>query len=287
MKRIVTICLIFAMILSLSSCCLQHEWEDADCITPKTCSKCGKTEGEPLGHSWEDATCTKPKKCKICGETDGEPLGHTPGDWEVIEEPAPGFTGVRIRHCTVCGQQVEREEMDALPIVGDGVFQLAPYWFYFMLSNNISDDLMIGEAYNPLNNAYGVVVGDEDKDVIFRIWFLSTDNPANFNSEAYYKEKDKENGGYNTIMISFNKHHSFDANEFVEALKAVVDVLAQDISESEKYDIIDRLVDIMSAEYERDSKTYQLSKDSVSKNGLCYRFGILITGESIVIQPEK
>jgi hypothetical protein len=32
----------------------EHSWVDADCTTPKTCSICGKTEGEALGHDYGD-----------------------------------------------------------------------------------------------------------------------------------------------------------------------------------------------------------------------------------------
>ena len=27
-----------------------HSWKDADCLNPKTCTVCGKTEGSALGH---------------------------------------------------------------------------------------------------------------------------------------------------------------------------------------------------------------------------------------------
>lgn len=30
-----------------------------------------------LGHEWQDATCTEPKTCSVCGSTEGEALGHT------------------------------------------------------------------------------------------------------------------------------------------------------------------------------------------------------------------
>lgn len=80
----------------------EHEWTEATCITPKTCSKCGKTVGTSLGHdykgmtcttdgkctrcgdiqkttghSWLDADCEKPKTCRICEKTEGKALGHT------------------------------------------------------------------------------------------------------------------------------------------------------------------------------------------------------------------
>ena len=74
-KKIIALMLIFA--LSLSACgeteCL-HEWVDATCEAPKTCSLCGITEGEPLSHSWTEATYESPKTCFSCGATEGDPL---------------------------------------------------------------------------------------------------------------------------------------------------------------------------------------------------------------------
>ena len=32
----------------------EHSWDDADCDTPKTCSKCGETEGAALGHDYTE-----------------------------------------------------------------------------------------------------------------------------------------------------------------------------------------------------------------------------------------
>ena len=41
-----------------------HIWKDADCITPKTCYSCGKTEGYANGHSYYEG------KCNTCGAKD-------------------------------------------------------------------------------------------------------------------------------------------------------------------------------------------------------------------------
>ncbi len=93
-----------------------HQWTDATCTAPKTCTLCGETEGEALGHTdadgdgncdrcgtalstecahnWTDATCTDPKTCTLCGATEGEALGH---DWR-------GATCTSAKICAVCGE---------------------------------------------------------------------------------------------------------------------------------------------------------------------------------------
>lgn len=97
-----------------------HEWVDADCDTPKTCSKCGATEGEALGHNWNAATCTTPKTCSKCKTTEGEALGHswnaatcttpkTCSKCRTTEGEAAGHNYVN-GACTVCGDIVTPTE---------------------------------------------------------------------------------------------------------------------------------------------------------------------------------
>lgn len=94
MKRwMVAVQLLLAVAL-LSGCGCSHEWTEADCVTPKTCTLCGETEGEALGHSWQGATCEAPKTCASCGMTEGEPLGH---NWQDATCEVP-------KTCTACGE---------------------------------------------------------------------------------------------------------------------------------------------------------------------------------------
>ncbi len=77
--KVLTVALATATLtLIFSSCGCKHEWIDATCTTPKTCSLCQEIEGEANGHNWLDATCTAAKSCKNCDTTEGEALGH---DW--------------------------------------------------------------------------------------------------------------------------------------------------------------------------------------------------------------
>jgi len=59
----------------------EHQWINADCDSPKTCSLCQATEGEALGHSTaaegdKAATCTDKAFCSVCQSEYGEALGH-------------------------------------------------------------------------------------------------------------------------------------------------------------------------------------------------------------------
>ena len=64
-----------------------HNWINATCTAPKTCS-CGAKEGAANGHTWQNATCSQPKTCTVCGTTSGLTTGHHFSDGK----------------CTLCGK---------------------------------------------------------------------------------------------------------------------------------------------------------------------------------------
>lgn len=73
---------------------LGHSWQEADCVTAKTCVRCDLKEGSLLGHSWKEATCTDAKTCTLCAVTEGNPLDHTwVGETTLYTAPS----------CAVCG----------------------------------------------------------------------------------------------------------------------------------------------------------------------------------------
>ncbi len=106
-KKLTVFLLIILSLLVLSGCACEHEWTEANCTTPKTCTKCEEVEGIPLGHSWMAATCSAPKTCENCGETSGEALPHTLAD-ATCEDP---------KTCTVCaateGEALGHQWVDA------------------------------------------------------------------------------------------------------------------------------------------------------------------------------
>ncbi|MBQ8818183.1 MAG: hypothetical protein IJZ83_06370 [Clostridia bacterium] len=68
MKKIFALMTLIAMSLTLLISCgtveetpaqteCTHEFKDATCTTPKTCSKCGETEGDVIAHTIENGAC--------------------------------------------------------------------------------------------------------------------------------------------------------------------------------------------------------------------------------------
>jgi hypothetical protein len=94
-KRMYLLLLTALVCLLLASCGCKHEWAEATCDVPKTCTLCGETEGEPLQHQWKDATCLEPKTCTLCNKTEGDPLGHA------FADSAPDCENPK--KCVACG----------------------------------------------------------------------------------------------------------------------------------------------------------------------------------------
>jgi hypothetical protein len=100
MKRLLSAVLVLLMLVSLCACAggnstqnttenqettapiCNHNYQNATCTTPKTCTLCGATEGTELGHNYEDKVCT------VCGAADPN-VPFTDNSWKAsIIRPA-------------------------------------------------------------------------------------------------------------------------------------------------------------------------------------------------------
>ena len=118
--RILTVLLCLTLILGLCGCSCRHEWVDATCTEPKTCAK--------------------------CGETQGEALGHTPGEWQQ-DEPDYVTSVIWLRqYCTVCGAEVDVDMKALSSYCQDGTLLLSPEEFAERLDN----------LFGTLTNRYGL-----------------------------------------------------------------------------------------------------------------------------------
>ena len=164
MKKAILLLLALCLCFSLCACCLQHEWLDATCTEPKTCAKCGKTEGEALGHTWLDASCTEPKTCSVCGATEGEALGHQLSE--------AGYLSPAV--CSVCGEAVG----DPKPA--------------FFTENGLS------VAGKPANLSVNGVVANREKDP------TQVELPATEIVFKSYTIEPSAREGYETIKLTFS-----------------------------------------------------------------------------------
>lgn len=195
-KRILLFVLTICCLLVLAGCGCEHDWVEANCVSPKTCSLCGETEGEALGHTWADATCTAPKTCTVCSVATGEALGHTWTDATCTdpktcsacgetEGEALGHTWVEAtteapKTCTVCG------ETEGERIITDARFTSAaaePYVGTWICEMTMSGDDMGLEGFPEFGCAITFNFGN---DGTIEIGYQISDIDAfNANMETY------------------------------------------------------------------------------------------------------
>lgn len=202
---------------------LGHDWTDATCTEPKTCVRCGKTQGEPLGHDnanasctdewtctrcgetfsalghdWKDASCTEPQTCSRCGETEGSPLGHTPAD--PVKENVKAATCVdagqfeEVIYCSVCKEELKRKTVteDALGhTVTSGVCARCGFEIYETISGR-GDDVLSD-----------ISVGDG----LYRV-HITNSGSRNFVVRVYDKDEDRD--------LAVNTIGNYDGYYFLE-----------------------------------------------------------------------
>lgn len=194
--------LVFCLILTLSGCnaisqaFCAHEFTEATCTESQTCTKCGKTEGDPLGHDWIDATCGEPKTCSVCGTTEGDALGH---DWiaATYEEP---------KTCARCGlTEGEPLELSITEKFPGGVSRVSGDAFTF---NQEEFEELFGDAlYYTDRGADILVIPDTsayDESAETKVYY-AVDKRANggteVESDARFGIQTDENGLVNSIAV--------------------------------------------------------------------------------------
>ena len=79
LKKALILVAVFALLGVLLASCDTihiHDYREATCTTPATCTQCGMTEGAPLGHISATPTCTEPAICSRCSMVIEDAIGH-------------------------------------------------------------------------------------------------------------------------------------------------------------------------------------------------------------------
>ena len=103
---------------------------------------CGHT------HEWVEANCETPKTCSSCGETEGEALGHTQGDWEIVTEASYSEPGLKQVCCSVCGTKLDEESFEK-SVCENGLFIFSRQEYINLLDGVLkeySDDFGVNDS---------------------------------------------------------------------------------------------------------------------------------------------
>ena len=213
-KRMRVICIVSVMSILFTSCCLSHDWQEATCVSSKTCSECGKIEGEALGHAWQEATCIKPKTCSVCGETEGETLAaHA---WQEA-------TCTKPKTCSVCGES----EGETIPhdFNAEGICSMCQMTKIALTWQNVGDYLHATYSLESSGSNYHITVTvapvsssysfqDAQVHIGMNLYenngTLLYDAPLDFNFDDCEQFYDLDNEGNLTIEGHFPKNYNLD-----------------------------------------------------------------------------
>lgn len=110
-----------------------HNWKEATCTAPKTCTTCGATEGQANGHNWKEATCTAPKNCISCNATEGSAKSHSyaKGSCSICGAIDPSYTpdtlvwiptngGTKYHSKSTCSKMIDPKQVTKSEAVSSG-----------------------------------------------------------------------------------------------------------------------------------------------------------------------
>lgn len=255
-KRIVLLLLFITLICTLVGCGCEHEWNESDCLTPKTCTLCGETEGEPLGHAFLDATCTTPKTCSLCSITDGDPLPHTPGDAVITTDYIRAVT-IETQSCADCAAVLSTSEA-SISLVDGEFFCLSPEEFVARLNHIYTESCMTNwdaalEVESGKTRDFFMAVLRRDGIACGRVFFTSTqqavteenknDRIVSHISVNIYYQKIAEQQAAQSGMDSSNVLDQIftlfgDTDLFMDVLKPVIQACNPNATDAEAADFV-------------------------------------------------
>ena len=117
-------------------------------------------------HEYKDATCTEPTTCTLCGKTQGDPTGHIPSDMVTGELDFDAHTSQSYQFCLVCQESLHSETVDLTSMISGGKFVFTPNQFANGLENYFGgtytveqDSLDSGALVSMIYDASGSSIG--------------------------------------------------------------------------------------------------------------------------------
>lgn len=146
-----------------------HTWVDADCYTPKTCSVCGETEGDPLEHDLTEANYQSGPVCNLCEEEIGDKI---PADFETYGITCDVAIGEVYQLETICYEDTSKHTVGNWTFSDYNTFES-------------SDELEAVEGYEYRTLTLSVYY-DDDNAMSYGVW------PFVINGDYYDCQLDEE-----------------------------------------------------------------------------------------------
>jgi len=143
MKKLVLLTVIIAMLISMAGCGCSHQWNDATCQAPRTCSLCGKTEGD-------------------AGE-------HVPGSEAITAVDTKNLTVTYGISCSICGSELETTESATGIAPAGSVIRISPEEWHSCLVTNL-------QMYGAGQTLYSYPVEAQDNTLLHSIVSVSQMN---------------------------------------------------------------------------------------------------------------
>ena len=120
-------------------------------------------------HQWQDATCQGPKTCTKCGETEGSAVDHIPGELVITGVNTDELTIAYDLPCSICDTVIENKTSATGIAPVNSVIHRSPEEWYNCLLTNIHN-------YGAGQSLYGYPVESEDAALLYSIVTMSQMN---------------------------------------------------------------------------------------------------------------
>ena len=188
-------------------------------------------------HEWVDATCTEPKTCSKCGETEGKPVGHTEGKWETVETDLVNASVTEKKYCTECSIELAEETTALEKLYDAGLFLFSPEQFAERMSKMVSeqgDSNLSLETRSAENLFFCVILSDGE--YAGNISFSTAETALFFDNMITIDKKDIP--CFNQLLAG-----AYGSENAVGVLTALIQTVDPTFAYSEAYDLSCAMID--------------------------------------------
>ncbi len=192
-------------------------------------------------HKWEAATCKTPKTCSECGKTEGDVAEHIAGDWEQEPDYVTGLVWER-QYCEICSAQLDVEIAGGLNSMHqNGRFLFSPSefceraeWFINHVNEEAGEpDYDYTVELTDISGYISYIIYRDNEEIVQGL-FHGTDPLIETSKTDTRNEITK-------IFASFKTEDTYEVVKVIAGLILVSDVTLEDVEEA--VDILDVIID--------------------------------------------